>query len=337
MAAAEGDRRALILATSKYDDTSFRRLVAPSQDASRLASVLRDPEIGGFEVEAVLDRTVDTIRRKIAWFCDEVGPRDLALVYLSCHGVLDVRGRLYYTATDTEHELLSVTGLSAAWLNERLEDSRCRRQLLILDCCHSGAFARGAKGRQALDLESRFEARGRIVMTASRATEYAFEGDRAADGSQTSIFTGTMVSGLESGDADTDEDGVISVDDLFDYVVHEVQRTGAHQNPGKWAYGVEGKLIIARSRRGAIVRPVPLPEDLRVTLESPRPAIRIAAVRELAILLDAENPGLSLTARTELTRVAAEDIPRVAAIAREFLPPLEPSTLAGPRDARGVR
>lgn len=52
--------------------------------------------------------------RHVARFCSQGGPRDLALIYLSCHGLLDDRGRLYYAATDTERALLAVTAIRAA-------------------------------------------------------------------------------------------------------------------------------------------------------------------------------------------------------------------------------
>ena len=55
--------------------------------------------------------------------------------------------------------------------------------------------------------------RGRAVITASNAMEYAFEGDRLADDQhrRPSVFTGTLVEGLATGDADRDEDGLVSL------------------------------------------------------------------------------------------------------------------------------
>ena len=62
------------------------------------------------------------------------------------------------------------------WVNDRMEECRARQQVLILDCCFSGAFARGAKGADALGLDHLTEpGRGRAVLTASNATEYSFE------------------------------------------------------------------------------------------------------------------------------------------------------------------
>jgi uncharacterized caspase-like protein len=149
--------------------------------------------------------------------------------------VLDDRGRLYYATVDTERDMLSATALRSEWLNEQLDDSRARSIVLMLDCCHSGAFAKGAKGTEALALEERF--RGRIVLTASRATEYSFEGQEAIGEGAASVFTSAVADGLQTGDADVDEDGLVTLDDLYKYVYERVRAVERRQTPMLWAYG----------------------------------------------------------------------------------------------------
>ena len=51
----------------------------------------------------------------------------------------DIR-ELYLAATDTDLDLLSATGISSSWLNERINRTRSRRTVVLLDCCFSGAF-----------------------------------------------------------------------------------------------------------------------------------------------------------------------------------------------------
>ena len=314
-----GRRLALVVATSSYADVTLAKLRAPGQDASDLAAVLGDAAIGGFQVETVLDAPGDVLRRRVAKFCAQGGPHDLALVYLSCHGVLDDRGRLYYATVDTDRELLAATAVPSAWLNERLEDCRCRRQILVLDCCHSGAFAKGAKGDSALALGERFEGRGRVVLTGSRATEYSFEHDRVVGEGASSVFTSVLVEGLRSGDADRDGDGVVTVGELYDHAYEAVRTTDTRQTPTLWTYGAEGDLLVAQSPRGPVVKPEPLPEDLVALLESARPRVREGAVAELADLLAGPDPGRALTARAAHERVATHAVPQVAAAARAAL------------------
>jgi uncharacterized caspase-like protein len=90
-----GRRLALVIATSSYRDATLTKLRSPGEDAKSLADVLEDERIGGFDVDSVLDASADTVRRRIARFCAQGNAHDLALIYLSCHGVLDSRGRLY--------------------------------------------------------------------------------------------------------------------------------------------------------------------------------------------------------------------------------------------------
>jgi Caspase domain len=311
-------RVALLMATSDYNDPGLRQLRAPGRDAGDLAEVLRSPQIGGFSVQTLINARCGELLEAIEGFCADRRLDDQLLIYLSCHGVLDDRGRLYYAATDTRRERTAATAIAAAWLNDRLEDCRARSQIVILDCCHSGAFASGAKGPSDLALEERFKphGRGRVVLTASRGTEYSFEGDHPSGVGMQSIFTQAIVDGLRTGDADRDKDGRITVSEIYQHAYDRVRAVEPRQTPELWTYGTEGDVLLAYSVRGAIIEPVPLPEDLRLTLESPRPRIRETAVAELAQLLDTARTGLVMSARQTLQQISDEDIPRVAAVAR---------------------
>ena len=173
-----GPRETLIIATTRYHDPELRQLRAPAHDAQDLAEILADPGIGAFTVTAVIDADEWQARRAIDVFLSGRGVGDLVVVYLSCHGLLDRRNRLYFAAADTVESRLSSTGIPATWLLDQLEDCRARQQVLILDCCFSGVFAHGSKGDADLDLERRLgvSGRGQAVLTASRAGEYSFEG-----------------------------------------------------------------------------------------------------------------------------------------------------------------
>ena len=262
-------RLALIVASSEYRDPTLKQLRAPGRDACDLAGVLGDSAIGMFEVRTLIDTPTDQLMRDIARFCNQAGPSDLLLVYLSCHGILDDRGCLYYAAIDTERDLLSATAVAAQWLTDQLDDSRARRKILLLDCCHSGAFAKGRKGDSALALKDRFSGRGNIVLTASRATEYSFEGASVIGEGVGSVFTRAIVDGLRTGQADRDKDGRVTVDDLYHYVYDTVRAAEPRQTPELWAYGAEGDLLVARSPRGPIVEPAPLPGDLKPAPQKP--------------------------------------------------------------------
>ena len=258
-----GARLALVVATAIYTaDVGLRQLRAPARDAADLAQVLADPGIGGFTVTSVIDQPAQQIRLAIEDFLADRSTQDLLLVYLSCHGLLDSYRRLYFAATDTRKDRLGSTGVESAWVLDQLEHCRARRQVLILDSCFSGAFAHGAKGEADLGLQDRFlsQGRGRVVLTASTATEYSFEGDPtdAAITPTGSVFTAALVQGLRTGAADLDHDGHVSVDDAYAYVFDKVQAAGAAQTPQRWLYGAEGRIWLARSPGGPAITSVPM-------------------------------------------------------------------------------
>jgi hypothetical protein len=315
-------RLALVVATGIYTaDLGLRRLRAPARDADDLAQVLADPGIGGFTVTTVIDQPAQQVRLAIEDFLDGRGTGDLLLVYLSCHGLLDARRRLYFAATDTRKDRLGATGVEAAWVLDQLEHCRARRQVLILDSCFSGAFAHGAKGEADLGLRDRFlsQGHGRVVLTASAATEYSFEGEPTDEAAAGSVFTAALVQGLRTGEADADHDGYVSVDDAYAYVFDQVQAAGAAQTPQRWLYGAEGQILLARNPAGPAITHAPLPGSLRADLDSPHPGIRICAVTELGEWLTGGDPARAATARRHLQEVADADIPRVAQTARTLL------------------
>ena len=330
----EGRRLALVVASSQFSDETLQQLVAPGQDATDLARVLADATIGGFEVKKLINRPSHEVRREIEAFFTGRRRGDLLLLYFSGHGVKDDDGRLYLATTDTERGLLRATAVPATFVNETMTASRSRRQVLILDCCHSGAFARGmvAKGGESVGIRDRFEGRGRVVLTASNATQYAFQGDEVIGKGNRSVFTHYLVQGLETGEADLGGDGWISLDELYDYVYDRVTDERPQQTPGKWAFDLQGEILIARNPRW-VIKPAELPRELRQASESPFAGVREGAVRELDRLLRGSHPGLALAARTALTRLAGDDSRRVSTAAAKSLA----AYAEAEREARGKK
>ena len=306
-----GRRSALVVANDTYHDQRLRRLRAPATDAEHLARVLRDADIGGFDVEVSLNEPEHVVRRKLSAFFDNRGLDDLLLLHLSCHGVKDEDGRLYFATPDTEVDHLDATSVPADYVNRQMTRSRSRRIVLLLDCCYSGAFARGmlSRGDERVDIMERFDGRGRIVLTASSAMEYSFEGDQLAGEGRPSVFTSALVEGLATGEADRDRDGYVSVDELYDFAYDRVRTVTPAQTPGKWVFDVQGDFYIARSHRPP--EPVDHLADLRAAMASPFTNVRLGAVEELAALLDDPDEARAAAAREALDDLAHHDSQRV--------------------------
>jgi uncharacterized caspase-like protein len=285
MTPSKGARNALIIATSAYDSPEFRMLRAPVRDAAEMAKVLGAAEIGGFAVTTIRDDTTQNIRIAIQEFMSECAVEDVVLIYLSCHGIRDKRGGLYFVATDTQKKLLESTGIESQWLLDRFDDCAARSQILILDCCFSGAFAAGAKGGDQSDLDAFFghRGRGRAILTASRSYEYSFEGRVVgAEASSGSVYTTGFVEGMLTGEADIDRDGYISVLDAHSHACSYVERSDVDQTPQSWLYGSEGQVWIARNPKISQVRRAAVSAHDRRPVATAEPRSRHVALYKLA-------------------------------------------------------
>jgi hypothetical protein len=315
-------RSALIIGGDDYSDPGLRRLRAPASDARALARVLEDPAIGGFDVRTLLNEPAHLVSLAVEEFFADRLADDLLLVHFSCHGVKDEDGELYFAMANTVLRRLAATAVPADFVNRRMNRSRSRRVVLLLDCCYAGAFERGmtARAGSEVGIESQFGGRGRAVITASSAMEYAFEGDVLADASEVapSVFTSALVEGLETGEADRDQDGLVALDELYDYIYDRVRTATPNQTPGKWTFGVQGELVIARRARPVTV-PAPLPPELLEAIGSRLATVRAAAVEELARLLAGQHAGRALAARRALEELTDDDSRTVAAAAATAL------------------
>lgn len=313
-------RRALIIACDTYADAKLSRLRSPAGDAQELARVLADPSIGHFVVDILSNEREYVLRRAVGGFFSNAVRDEVLLLHLACHGIKDEDGTLYFAASDTETGNLSSTALPAEFVNMQMGRSRSRRVVLFLDCCYSGAFARGMSHRGLSDdvqVSERFEGSGRVVLTASNSMEYAWEGDDVVGTGAGSVFTRAVVDGLEDGDADLDGDGEISIDELYEYIFSRVHRETPNQTPGKWSFDVAGDLFVARSTRG--VRPAPLPNYIKDLINNPLPSARRTGVDTLRDLLIGDHPALALAAQEALQTLSGDDSRAVSTAATNAL------------------
>jgi len=317
------NKYALIIGNTEYTDSGLAQLNAPGKDAEDFARVLRDKEIGAFdEVDILLNQPEHVVREAIDDFCSQKKPDDLLVLYFSGHGVRDELGALYLAVKNTNRAKLKSTAIKSDYVREALEQCRSKRQVLILDCCHSGAFAHGTKGATGVSIgtASAFESGyGRVILTASDATQFAWEGDKVIGDTQNSLFTHFLVKGLE-GAADHDSDGRITVDDLYDYAYEQIRLATPKQTPSKFSTKQQGEVVLRERTRVENIKPIPLPEDLINEIEDPRAYVREAAVQRLEKMLKGKNIGLAHSARAALVKIAAEDDSRrVAQLATQAL------------------
>ncbi len=252
-------RLALLIGNSEYSDPNLAKLFAPSHDVEKLAEALQDRAIGCYDVDLLLNAPFTEIRQKISRLYSRAGPKDQLVLYFSGHGVKDDMGRLYLATKQSQLDDLRAFSIEASFITASMDESRSRRQVLILDCCHAGAVVRGAKkgGDQNVGTSEQFcgNGQGRIILAACDAFQYAWDGQEmsesaaAQDGAASSMFTKHMIQGLVTGEADKDGDGSITVDELADYVSGKIVKETPKQRPRKFVFEADGHMVFARNSK----------------------------------------------------------------------------------------
>src|ERR671931_305088 len=172
---------ALIIGNTEYIDSGLAQLTAPGKDAEDFARAIKSPEICAFdEVKILLNQPSFIVSEAIDEFFDQKKPDDLLVLYFSGHGVRDELGSLYLAVQNTIRTRLRSTAIKSDYIREAMDQSRSKRQVLILDCCNSGAFPQGTKAEAGggMGLTQAFQGYGRFVLTASDSTQFAWEGDK---------------------------------------------------------------------------------------------------------------------------------------------------------------
>lgn len=262
--------RALLIGNSSFpaDPQNLQELHGPVKDVAMLGAALTDQSTGLFESERVgllVERPAAKILEEIEAFFFDARRDDQLLLYYSGHGLLDERNQLYLAAANTRTDRLRSTAVSAADVSEMLDNCAARTAVILLDCCHSGAF-KGNIGPANL------AGSGRFVLTSCRSGELANDADRR---NGTSLFTQHLVDGLIREARDVDGDGRIDVDDVYRYV-HERLLQSNRQIPQRRFDGSARTPALARRDPAAVpagaaaAAPAPTPvEDVGATPPPP--------------------------------------------------------------------
>jgi hypothetical protein len=225
-------RVALLIGTENYGK-EFGRLEAAPRNVRALTEVLGHPEMGGFElVTPLIDPDHSQMAETIETWLSERDKDDFVLLYIAGHGVKDVKRKLYFAASKTVKnklgELVTSTAVAARNVHDWLQGSKAKQQIVILDCCFSGAFGDLlAQDDGAVDVEGALGAEGRVVLTSSSSMQYSFQQREGA----LSVYTHHLLEGITSGAADDDDDGKISIDELHRYTSRKVQEESPGMTP----------------------------------------------------------------------------------------------------------
>ncbi len=139
-----------------------------------------------------------------------------------------------------------------------MNTSASRQLIFILDCCYSGAVDKllsGSvfRGEIADQIAGNFRGAGgsgSYILTASTSLQRAEE----REGDENGLLTKHLIAGIRDGRADRDDDGLISMHELTQYVQDQVRSEG-RQTPLCYTLREEdGGIIIAKTGKAARAR-----------------------------------------------------------------------------------
>ena len=240
-------KKALLIGVSTYKFGGFNALPAASRDVQAIQRVLQHPQLGGFtpsDITTLVNPDCQDMRVAINELFADRSKEDLLVLYFSGHGKTDDTGLLHLIGADANPALLKATTVKSNFVHDLMESCRSKQQVVILDCCFSGAFAKGmaVKGNQ-INIPAQLGGEGRVVLTSSSSVQYSFEQKE----SELSVYTRCLVEGIESGEADIDSDGWISMRELHDYTSWRVREALPEMKPEFYAAREGFKILLTRA------------------------------------------------------------------------------------------
>jgi hypothetical protein len=196
-------RKALVVGINDYPNAPLRGCV---NDAAAIGNVFATHGDGSpdFAIKFITSPSESITRPRLKAEIDALfsGDPDIALFYFSGHGFINSLGGYIVTTDFKKYD----EGVSMDEILILANQSKAKDKVVILDCCHSGAFGSPAiTGTNVAQLSE-----GLSVLTASRDSESALEIKGCG------VFTALVVDALQGGAADLR--GHITPGSIYAYV-----------------------------------------------------------------------------------------------------------------------
>ena len=262
---------ALVIGISRYQNLAQgQQLQYAERDAEAIYSILISPEGGNFRAENVRTligpkATLANIRRELEeWLPAAAKEDDRVLIYFAGHGFV-AQGQAYLAPYDIVIDQIAKTAYPMATMGSVFGKLKAKWKVLLTDSCHSGAVTPDGDvqtiNRSLIDVSKSV-----FSLTASRDRERSFESPDWGGGH--GIFTYYVVRGLE-GEADDNRNGVVTADELAEYVRRNVREaTEAKQNPTSDRSSFDPDMLLAYVPTRAAAGAPPPPKFGALILES---------------------------------------------------------------------
>lgn len=271
-----GQKRAVLIGINHYLDEAIGNLSYCVNDVVELNDILSDERRGSFWTQPLhsgignnkLLPNRSNILSMINLLASNSEENDTIFVYFAGHGFEKERVN-YLLPADARLDVLVETAIPLKWVKETLSKSLAKKKFLIIDACHAGA---GLGRSSSLPMSKSFQeelferSEGFAIMSSCKTDQLSYDFAEKSHGA----FSYYMLEGLR-GAADGDEDNIITVPDVNQYVSRKMHewciKNQLQQNP-TFSYNVAGDFIFVR-----------VPEKTGKTL--PSLVIKKAAITEV--------------------------------------------------------
>ena len=257
---------AVIIGINTYQDPKIQDLRYACADAQGVYDVLTDPELGRFSPENVtLLLDGEATRRNISTEIGtkmrrRAGEKDLVYVYYAGHGSAEIDPKCQYrdgvekylVPSDAELDDLFSTGIAMEEIQKYFRRIESKQVIFFIDSCYSGEA--GGRTFQNPNYQKRaaltdefltdLAGEGRVIVAACDVREVSLETPDLGHG----LFTHHLIEGLKGG-ADRDSDGLVTINELYDYVYENVseqaRRMGGSMHPIQKG-SIRGKIFLTQ-------------------------------------------------------------------------------------------
>jgi hypothetical protein len=207
----------LAVGISQYENAGVRNLSYARQDAEEFAETWKKQEgpiYKKVETRVLRDAEASTeaIRNGLDWLIHSATQHDVAILFVSSHGMRDDQNTFYLATHRVDPEHLRATGIPYSEITEVIRQMPCKFHLYI-DTCYSGAIT----GAKAADFDDPLRdlvtaENGVVVFTSSTARESSHESPKWQHGAFTKAFLDTVYD--PTGDLNHPPDSLLSIKEI---------------------------------------------------------------------------------------------------------------------------